>query len=60
MDYETEDRWALLSILHICPRHNTDLQPVALCEDVWGCKACNETWHFPLPRRWGEVYDGGQ
>jgi hypothetical protein len=31
----------------ICPKHRTELQPVAFCEDVWGCKACHETWHIP-------------
>ena len=35
---------ALLAV-HVCPRCRTDLQPVALTEDVWGCASCRQTWH---------------
>ena len=31
----------------VCPKCITHLQPVAFCEDVWGCKQCKETWHLP-------------
>ena len=47
MDYNATDRWALISILHICPRHGQPLQPVAFVEAVWGCALCRETWHLP-------------
>ena len=47
MDYDATDRWALISILHICPRHGQPLHPVAFVEDVWGCARCHETWHLP-------------
>jgi len=50
-DYEATDRWALLSILKICPRHRQPLQPVAFCQDVWGCAQCKETWHFSLDEK---------
>lgn len=48
MDYEAIDKAALhnaLLQLHTCPRCRRDLQSVALCENVWGCKSCKETWH---------------
>jgi len=47
MDYEATDKWALISIAKICPRHGTELLPVALLDGVWGCKVCKETWHLP-------------
>ena len=50
MDYEATDRHALqqaLLALKVCPEDRSDLQPVALCEDVYGCLTCNETWHIP-------------
>src|SRR3990167_8240911 len=47
MDYDAVDKWACLSILKICPRHGQPLQPVAFCQDVWGCATCKETWHLP-------------
>ena len=31
----------------ICPRCGADLRPVSLAQDVYGCAACRETWHFP-------------
>ena len=48
MDYEREDRIALERFLlseRVCPRCRSDLLPVALFEDVFGCKKCKETWH---------------
>jgi hypothetical protein len=47
MDYEATDRWALLAIAKICPRHGTPLEPVVLCDNVWGCAPCGKTWHLP-------------
>jgi hypothetical protein len=53
MDYEAVDKAALnnaLLALHICPRPRcgrAELLPVALCEDVWGCAQCHETWYLP-------------
>ena len=50
MDYGREDKIALknaLLALHTCPRCRADLLPVALCEDVWGCRPCNATWYVP-------------
>lgn len=40
---------ALLA-LRTCPRCRADLQPVALFDDVWGCKGPShtfETWYLP-------------
>lgn len=48
--FEDMDRAALhdaLLALRTCPRCRGDLQPVALCEDVWGCRPCHETWYLP-------------
>ena len=48
--YEQTDKLALdraLLALHVCPRDRTDLRPVALCEDTWGCENCRETWYLP-------------
>jgi hypothetical protein len=55
----TDNRWeemdkdalhtALLA-LHTCPHCRSDLRPVALFEDVWGCADPShsfETWHIP-------------
>lgn len=60
MDYEAADNYALkhaLIALHVCPNKRcgrADLRPVALCEDVWGCEQCHETWYVPQ----GEVNRG--
>ena len=48
--FEAMDKAALhnaLLNLRTCPHCRNDLQPVALFEDVWGCRACDETWHLP-------------
>ncbi len=48
--YEEMDKKALhdaLLALHTCPHCRSDLQPVALYEDVWGCHSCKETWYLP-------------
>lgn len=48
--WEAMDKAALnsaLLALHTCPNCRGDLRPVALCDDVWGCTACKETWHLP-------------
>jgi len=48
--FEQIDKAALhnaLLDLHTCPRCRDDLKPVALCEDVFGCQRCKETWHIP-------------
>jgi len=48
--WETADRIALEQArlaLHVCPSCCTDLRPVALCEDTWGCPACRKTWYVP-------------
>jgi len=59
MDYEATDKAALyqaLLALHTCPHCRADLQPVALCADVWGCQGNGarphpvETWHIPADR----------
>lgn len=31
----------------ICPRCGGALHAVALAQDVYGCGACRETWHWP-------------
>jgi ribosomal protein L37AE/L43A len=49
-EYEDTDKAALVNALlqlHTCPHCRADLQPVALCKDVWGCSACKKTWHVP-------------
>lgn len=38
---------AALLAMHTCPTCRADLVPVALCEDVYGCPQCRETWHLP-------------
>ena len=46
--WEAIDKAALhnaLLALHTCPRCRADLQPVAFCGDVWGCRDCRETWY---------------
>ena len=48
--WEADDKRALERVLlssKVCPKHRTDLQPVALYEDVWSCRECRETWHLP-------------
>jgi len=48
--FESVDRAALHNArlaLRQCPHCARDIAPVALCEDVWGCAACKETWHLP-------------
>lgn len=57
MDYEAEDKGVLvkaLLALRTCPHCRADLQPVAFCDDVWGCTGKHpprhhaaETWHLP-------------
>ena len=36
-----------LLVTYVCPRDRTDLRPVALSEDTWGCENCHETWYLP-------------
>ena len=50
--FEALDKAALhnaLLALKTCPRCRADLRPVALFEDVWGCKEGHtlETWYLP-------------
>ena len=50
MEYRDVDKAALetaLLALKTCPRCRSDLLPVALFADVWGCNSCRETWHLP-------------
>jgi uncharacterized protein YbaR (Trm112 family) len=48
--FEQIDKAALhnaLLELRTCPHCRSDLQPVALLENVYGCPKCRETWHIP-------------
>ena len=48
--FEDVDKSALYNALlklHSCPNCRRNLQPVAFCEDVWGCGECKETWYVP-------------
>lgn len=58
-EYEAMDKAALdtaLLALRTCPRCRADLRPVALFEDVWGCRGTGypshmaETWYLPEGR----------
>lgn len=48
--FENLDKAALstaLLELHTCPQCRVALRPVALCQGVYGCPDCKETWHLP-------------
>ena len=30
-----------------CPHCRADLEPVAICDGVWGCATCRQTWFIP-------------
>ena len=58
--YEETDKAALynaLLALRTCPNCRGDLRPVALFEDVWGCKPCRETWYVPDETRYSLSFD---
>lgn len=42
----------LPTALKVCPWCQAALVPVALCDGVWGCKACNESWFAPKREPW--------